>query len=353
MKALLFLLPIVISLPQPLLAQQTYTVVATSGLKLRATPDQTGKTLALAPFGAKVTVYNVLKREDEHNFYAPPARRDTIGELMRYSFWNGESIESRIEVHTGYWWTVRYKGQKGYMFSGFLAGKEELSKMLYTDLNEDWRLQIPGGAACNSFQPDFKKQWNWYGLFRETDGRFAVRAVQLNYKVADYTDEDGEYDLLQRELIVQATDVPEQPVFMFGKKGAWAEQQHISGVEAYAMEGQVSRFIDPDTGMNTKLLQSLGVLADKAGDAYGGEYAMSLVDAQGMRQPLILHYADGEYQRAPDELLWSGDLDGDGRRDYLFDVNGEVGATMLYLSTQAKPGEVAGLVALMWHWYCC
>jgi hypothetical protein len=119
------------------------------------------------------------------------------------------------------------------------------------------------------------------------------------------------------------------------------------------MEGQVSRFIDPDTGMNTKLLQSLGVLADKAGDAYGGEYAMSLVDAQGMRQPLILHYADGEYQRAPDELLWSGDLDGDGRRDYLFDVNGEVGATMLYLSTQAKPGEVAGLVALMWHWYCC
>jgi hypothetical protein len=343
------------ALAPALFAQHLYTVIATAGLKLRATPNQQGKTLAVAPFGAQVAVYNVLSRENEENIYKPVARRDTIGVLMQYTFWNGTAPETRTELHAGFWWSVRYHGKKGYMFSGFLAGKEELGENegTFRNLNDQWRLQIPGGTACTAFRPDIKKQWTWYGLFRQQDGKFALRTVQLNYKIADYTDENGEFDLLQRELIVQAADVPEQPLFLVGKKGGLAEQKDISGVEAYPLLGQVSVFMNSDTGLNINLLRSWGVLVDKAPDEYGGEYALSLTNAQKAPQKLILHYPDSGYKQSPGELLWAGDLDGDGRRDYLFDAEGEIGANMLYLSTQAKPGEVAGLVALMWHWYCC
>jgi len=347
------LLALITALGPVLFAQHAYTVIATAGLKLRATPDQRGKTLAVAPFGAQVAVYNVLSRENEENVYKPKARRDTLGTLMQYTFWNGEAPETRTDVHIGYWWTVRYKGKKGYMFSGFLAGKEELGEGTYTNLNDQWRLQMPGGATCTSFRPDLKKQWNWYGLFRQPDGKFALRAIQLNYKIADYTEENGDYGLLQRELIVQAADVPEQPIFLIGKKGAWTECKDISGVEAYPVLGQLSVFMNPDTGWNINLLQTWGVLVGKVPDGYDGEYAMSLENAQKAPQQLILHHPGRDYKQAPGDLLWAGDLDGDGRRDYLFDAAGEIGANMLYLSSQAKPGEVAGLVALMWHWYCC
>ncbi|MGH8168936.1 MAG: hypothetical protein ACRETJ_00170 [Steroidobacteraceae bacterium] len=46
-------------------------------------------------------------------------------------------------------------------------------------------------------------------------------------------------------------------------------------------------------------------------------------------------------------LLWTGDLDGDGKPDYLIDFSVDAdGSTELYLSGSARPGELVGLAAV-------
>jgi hypothetical protein len=338
----------------PLFAQSPYTVVAASGLKLRATPDQNGKVLAIAPFGAQVMADTTPKHDGYERFsIQPKARRDTIGIFNQYTAWNGTALETVRQLHTGYWWSVRYKGKAGYMFSGFLANKEELGTDYYPELNEQWRVMAPGGNACASTHVDLKKAWFWYGLFRTSGGKYALRAVQLRYVVADYTDEQGHFDLLQRELIILAADVPEQPLFLIGKREPWTERSNISGDEAYPVVGKMSRFVWKDGAPNAAMLRSYGVIVEKTADDRYPSNFLSLGDQNGKRQKLTLHYPGQDYSQPPSELLWTGDLDGDGRNDYLFNAPGEIGAYMLYLSSQAKKGEIAGLVALMWHWYCC
>ena len=337
----------------PLLAQLPYTVIAASGLKLRATPDPNGKVLAVAPFGAQVIADTTVKQDNERFSIQPKARRDTIGIFNQYTAWNGTAMETYRQQHIGYWWSVRYKGKTGYMFSGFLANKEELGTDYYPDLNEQWRVMATGGNACASTHVDLKKAWFWYGLFRTSGGKYELRAVQLRYVVADYSYEQGHFDLLQRELIILAADVAEQPLFLIGKREKWRERTDISGDEAYPVAGKVSKFLGQADTPNAALLRSYGVIVEKSSDVHYPNYFLSLGDQQGKRQKLILHYPGRDYSQPPSELLWTGDLDGDGRNDYLLNAPGEIGANMLYLSTQAKKGEMAGLVAVMWHWYCC
>lgn len=45
-------------------------------------------------------------------------------------------------------------------------------------------------------------------------------------------------------------------------------------------------------------------------------------------------------------LLWAGDLDGDGKPDYLISFIDEAGPVHLYLSSRANPGQLVGLAAI-------
>lgn len=327
-------------------AQTPYTVVAVSGLKLRATPGQQGKVLALAPFGAQVSVANMEMNGDGMPF-VKNARRDSVGVLNTVHFWNGEAMEIMNQPHIGYWWPVQYQGKTGYMFSGFLAGSEELQTR-YDQVNDEWRVFRPGGTACAAAYPDLKNEYHWYGLFRQADGKYNLRAVRLQYKVGDYTEEDGSFDLIYRELLIH-TDAEEQPLFVVGRKGKLSERRNIAGEEAYPVPGKPSIFLSgPDLHPDSALLHSYGVHIEKS--LY--QYFVSL-DNGSTRQKLFWQKSERHTPLSPSELLWTGDLDGDGRRDYLFDADGEEGGNMLYLSSQAGPGELAGLVAVMWHWYCC
>lgn len=333
-------------------AQSTCTVVATSGLRLRATPGQQGKTLAVAPFGAQVTVLQAYPDYTHTNTFSE--MRDTVGELRRITFWNNQTqaLETRNDLHIGYWWKVRYQGKTGYMFSGFLALENDMGNPDYPYPNDQWRLVAPGGTICVSFRPDWRNEWNWYGVFQRKDGTFDLRSVTLTYKVADYSDQHGYYDLIPRELMVLAANEPDQPLYLIGKKGAWTKRTNIKGIEAYPVEGKKSAFNAPDNEPYPDLLRQFGILVERT-EEQSPVNQFYLTDKSGKRQKLLLHYPDNHYQQSPYEVMWVGDLDGDGRYDYIFNVAGEIGAYMLYLSSQAKKGEVAGLVALLWHWYCC
>ena len=349
MRYFFTLLPLLLFL-QSTAAQQTYTVIAVSGLTLRATPGKQGKALAVAPMGSKVAVLTDTQLRPGQGQYV---RRDTIGLLEEKLIRDGSAYVRIKTPHIGYWWQVRYKGKTGYMFSGFLAGGQELENH-YSDaqVNDLWRLQAPGGNACASMEIDFQKKWNWYGLFRQENGQFSLQAVRLSYKTADYSDENGRYDMIHREVVVQAADVPRQPLFLIGSRNTMTERADISGQYAYHNYGGMSVFLTPDGQPDAQLLRAQGVLVKDAPDLPGG-HTLSLENPAGKPQELLLRYQERDYTQSPGELLWVGDLDNDGRRDYIFDSPGEIGAYMLYLSSRARSGEAAGLTALMWHWYCC
>ncbi len=68
--------------------------------------------------------------------------------------------------------------------------------------------------------------------------------------------------------------------------------------------------------------------------------------ANGKRQFLLSEL--GNCSRAIDRryLQWAGDLDGDGKPDYLISFIDADGPVHLYLSGQAKPGQLVGLAGL-------
>ena len=339
----------------PLVAQHECTIIASSGLKLRSTPDQRGKVLAVAPFGARVTVKNKSssRPNGKGNYYVPEARRDTIGILREYTYHDGKKTVNVKEPHIGYWFSVEYDGKSGYMFSGFLMWNG-LENERYANPNDTWRVQYAGGNAANSALPDLHKRWNWYGLFRQPDGKYALRAVQLQYAVADYRNENEEGGVLDTEILTQVVGVAEQPLFLIGHIGKLTERSNISGDYAYEKQGE-SKFMSGYTLPKEDLLRPYDITIQKHSAENEWDYSVFLSNASGKKQEIRLpNLKDSANERvSPFELQWVGDLDGDGRYDYLCNMGDKWGGIMLYLSSQAKSGEAAGLVAVLWHWSIC
>ena len=321
----------------PLFAQTPHTVIAVSGLKLRATPDRESRVLALAPFGAKVMVKNEYRPtpDGKRQSYQPEARRDTIG-ILRENDSFGRKIQ---EPHIGYWLSVVYEGKSGYMFSGFLL-PEQAREATPPYPNEDWRVQFATGNACSSASPDMEKHWNWYGLFRESDGKYALRSVRLQYAIADYTDEHGEAEIIDREVITQTPGVSGTSLFLVGYSGKLKERSGISGADLFRSQD------DPKL-QKLASLQPYGIAVQKNSPIHDWDYTVFATSVSGKKQKLGMPDMEGS-----PEVYWAGDLDGDGRYDYLCSEGDKFGGTTLYLSTLAKPDEMVGLAAVLYQWNC-
>lgn len=79
-------------------------------------------------------------------------------------------------------------------------------------------------------------------------------------------------------------------------------------------------------------------------DAEGGRFLLQL-RAQGQRQ-LLDELGLCSHTVSTDYLVWAGDLDGDGRPDYLINFADEVGEAKLYLARNATAQELAGVAAV-------
>ncbi len=79
-------------------------------------------------------------------------------------------------------------------------------------------------------------------------------------------------------------------------------------------------------------------------DAEGSRFLLQL-RAQGKRQ-LLDELGLCSHTLSTDYLVWAGDLDGDGRPDYLIDFADEVGEAKLYLAHNATGKELAGVAAV-------
>ncbi len=334
-------------LPTLLQAQNPHFVLSSNGLKLRAAPDQNSTALAVAPFGARV---QVLTRDTNPQYgfvqYDPPARRDTIGVLYP------ERPNWYPAGHTGYWWQVRYQGKTGYMFSGFLADSLLLGwKSDYhpkPELNDQFRLRTTGGNAGATNHPEFDPDWRWYGLYPEAEGRFTLKKIQPRYAVEDMTNEKGEYDYYSRQLVL-LTDPPSEPVYIFGTRKPWKTRDGIDGfcAECFVMEQ------GPKTPQEvTAALKKYRIEVSHPGEGRAVE-KWYLLGPNGERQQVYPSEFSKTVGDDPIQLAWAGDLDGDGRPDFIFQSTGAQGYAVLYLSSLARKGEVARPAAVLWTWYTC
>ena len=330
-------------------SQKTYHVISDNGLKLRETPGKTGQVLAVVPFGAKVQVLVDPNAGDDEIEFDPPARRDTVGTLSARRF------SDNPFPHIGYWWNVQYAGKTGYMFSGFLADSELVSSV-YPELNDQFRLRNTDGNAAASNNPEFDPDWYWYGLFREKDGRFDLKKVTPRYAVADYTDSQGNYEMIARELIIR-TDPPRRPVWIIGSRKPWKEQPGIQGINVE--EALQELYTDGGGAVNPTFLKKYALEVEDQTVTRGGYseniQAWYMTGKNGLRQmvaPLSIEYSYTMYLY-PNALAWAGDLDGDGKLDYIFRADGEIGYYVLYLTTLAGKGEIARPAAVLWQWYGC
>lgn len=331
-------------------SQKPYYVVSDNGLKLRETPGKTGRVLAVAPFGAEVQVMVAPDTGDDEMQFDPPARRDSVGMLFSSRF------SDHATPHMGYWWPVQYSGKSGFMFSGFLADSDMVQSG-YPELNDQFRLRAIGGNASASNNPEFDPGWYWYGLFRENGGRFNLKKVTPRYAVADYTDSTGGYELIARELIIR-TDPPQRPAWIIGSRKPWKEQHTIQGVDLE--EAPQAQYSDDLGTLNLAFLKKYALeverqTIDREGYFEENIQTWFMTGKNGLRQrvePLSIEYSYTMYLY-PNALAWAGDLDGDGKLDYIFRADGEIGYYVLYLTTLAGKGEIARPAAVLWQWYGC
>lgn len=162
MKNLIFLIPAFWALPFYSVAQNYFTVTALSGLNLRSEPGVKGKKIAAIPFGAIVETVES---------YSP-------------------DVADTIEGKAGSWLEVKYRGQKGYVFSGFLAPGEAIVQP--SGINRDYRLLTPGfHCSAANYDPGL----HWYALLRENN-RLTVKKTRI---VVRFSNDFSEKDLAAGE----------------------------------------------------------------------------------------------------------------------------------------------------------
>ncbi|MDX1910218.1 MAG: SH3 domain-containing protein [Saprospiraceae bacterium] len=330
-------------------AQNNAVVIATGGLKLRATPGQSGKTLALAPFGARVQVLTLDKGEYGQVQYDPPARRDTIGVIFP-SHSTGTS-----RPHVGYWLKVRYAGKTGFMFSGFLADPAWFGQYGRKELNNQFRLRTTDGNAGASNDPEFDPGWNWYAVYESSEGKFDLKKVQLRYATEDFTDGNGNYNFYPSDVVIM-TEPPVSPHFLIGTRKPWNER---SDVPCFWWTSVVNKQHLPGFAeFNASLMSQYGVseqvVTIQEKDQLPRQITQwHLLGKNGERQEIVPLPPFTATLDSLFDLIFAGDLDGDGRLDYIFSSQGEMGYYVLYLSSQAHKGELARPAAVLWTWYTC
>lgn len=302
-------------------------VLSENGLKLRAAPSKTAKVLDVAPFWAEVELLPMKPSTPDR--YEKEFPMDTFGLISKSPKWAKNNWVNWLE---GRWIPVKFNGKSGFMHSAFL-GKGEMEGYDFIELNNEFRIRNSYGNWCftNNIEP--KKSWAWSGLFKTEKG-FQIRPIELRY-----------LNVGEGATTFYSTEINEQPLFFFGTKYRLPDRE-VSGF--YAFDSKNPPFTE---------LKKLGLSTDEASFNNGGNSPWYAILPNGAKQGLKLSAktAKGEnYDFKIRYVLWAGDLDGDGKNDYILNGGDPYpGCTGLFLSSKAKKGEAVHLVAALFNGSCC
>jgi hypothetical protein len=194
----------------------------------------------------------------------------------------------------------------------------------------------------------------WFGLFQTAPGQFSLRRVTLKVTRVHDPITDNEHEQTGKSIEVSGGGAP---LFLV-KNLPDAEE---GSVETFSAEFRPFFATVPDeqddpfvfTPQTIPVTPDARLLVDSL-PVIGGEN-----DYPEGTQKLLLTFVEGENAQMLDipeipirdihpGVLWSGDLDHDGYADLVLDVSHHynVQTLVLYLSSQAKPGELLRKVAV-------
>jgi hypothetical protein len=304
-----------------------FTVISTSGLNLRDKPSLQSKVIKALPWGTRVQVTEVVNKE-----------KVSLG-IQHIADRNEDGSVDTIFL-TGRWVKANQGGLIGYLFDAFL---------LETDSRPQKKL--PDYAllfeSYNCFYNlDFDPGWNWYGLY-ESEGRPIFK--QTSVSCIKYAED--ELDL--GDFLVIHTKESTEARFVVGCK----TQLNTNKFRQYEGEYPLSLYSTNSFDEAQRLVRQVGLdlALVKRTNSDNQTFERNLIYALGQNgQKQSLELADdnqGEWTLS--ELTWAGDLDGDGKNDYIV-YYGEVSAvTILYLSSIASKEQVVKEAARWYSGYCC
>ena len=302
-------------------------VIAASGLRLREKADANSAVLATIPFG------DSLK---------------TDGEME--SFWAVKDKTPKriftVEGTEGFWQKVVYKNKKGFVFSGLISAYYQPTTFTKSHifLEEGW-----GCGEIVRNQDDY----NWLGWYKnKTSTKTELKPVsKLLFSV-----QNGD-----NETLVTATNRSlkgDTAMYIIGVRKTAAQQLTTGAVQAkwYAQEyGEVDSTYritseTPVFKFKNKAWQ-LKLAVTENTNKNDMEYpitkaVLTFVSDDGSQKQTILGFDSKKPFSETNSyfymvnVVWFGDLDNDGKLDFLLQHDGEAsGSYALYLSTAAGKGQ--------------
>jgi len=294
-------------------------VIATTGLNLRSAPTLKSEKVGLVPFGKSVNIIG-----DQH------FGKESLGKPYKIYHMEGTAFEPEVD---GYWIKAEYDGIEGYLFSAYLDYDMQEENDVF---NKDVSILFEGVNCVPNF--NYNPYWNWYGLYQE-NGSMVLKKVKVSFfRMAD---DIGGFGV--------ATNVDQPSLFIIGSQKALPksilEGQYFSPYEA---KGSLYNF-SASGEINEELLATTSVemFMSRSNDLNA---ILAINNEEGFRQilnPSQLHLA------MPMGIVWQGDIDGDGKEDYIIHYGEESSQTVLYLSSFAKKGQIVRPVAAWFSGYCC
>lgn len=288
----------------PIQAQEYFTVMAASGLNLRATPGVKGKKLGVLPYGTLVETV-----DDETS-----------------------ALQETIEGKPGAWLKITSKGKTGFLFSGFLAQGELIVPS--TRINKDYRILEPG-FHCSA--ANYDPALNWYALVRNS-GKLRLQKAQIIIKTPE------EFSQKDREEILDCTecyrlkvesDITDSVFFYLGSSkqipegGLFSEFQgehwnYSGGARFLYPEQEASTYLPPYQYL-FRAFEGI-TLNPKNPVGYDRKYQLTfsmqhnreiksfdLSEALGLSRDSHTH---SQYQTP--QLIWWGDINQDGLLDFIW-----------------------------------
>lgn len=295
--------------------KRTSSVISTTGINLRDSPGLDSKILTKLSFGSEINII-------ENNYYGI----DTIGKSIVY--YDNRKTEQLI---IGNWVKVKYGNYEGFLFDPYLSLKADIKRIKNIDseleLNKDYILLFPGDNCVNNFWSI--ENLNLIGCYKHGDG-FNLKKVKLSYYVgwADTTTSDNKSDYGRANNIW--TQDNKDLLFILGSK------KNIK-------EGKVSGKYNLSAANNFDEFDKLEIV---------GDFESSKLVLNNSSKKQILHFSkDNSFY--PSYVVWEGDLDLDGKLDYIIHYGEKSSRTYLYLSSEANNEEIVKPVAVFISGYCC
>jgi len=307
MKTTLATLLIFFSLIQLTFGQTVYyTVIANNGLNLRSDSNLTSSVLLTIPFLSQV---EKLEKEIIPN--------------------SNLSAQTKIE---GKWVKVKFKNKIGYVFDLYLVGHSDnrLSEEEKTQ-NIEFGVTFVGSNCFYNIHGNPRIVWK--GVYK-INNQFIIKDVKISY-----FNSPGLYG--GQDLGI-TTDNNDSLVFLIGSE------------KNVFQNGKIYGYMD-DWSNHKPIIKQWG---DSIITSNYDFIEIKKINRDSLKVILTVEnqtqIIDGDTRsRYPTSLRWRGDLDGDGKDDFIIQFGEKSSSTILYLSSQADQNQIAKPVSFYVSGYCC